>query len=152
MRTTFDTIWRDLSPFTIGFDRTFDTLSLLAKNQSQNTNYPPYNIRKLSDDQYSIELALAGFEEKDIDIEATGENLVITGKRTDETNENLVHQGLASRNFKRKFVLSDDMVIKGAALSNGILFIGIERVIPDHKKTKKDFLYIKRKSSKKLIL
>ena len=105
MRTTFDTIWRDLSPFTIGFDRTFDTLSLLAKNQSQNTNYPPYNIRKLSDDQYSIELALAGFEEKDIDIEATGENLVITGKKTDETNENLVHQGLASRNFKRKFVL-----------------------------------------------
>ncbi|MEC9414224.1 MAG: Hsp20 family protein [Pseudomonadota bacterium] len=137
MRTTFDTIWRDLSPFTIGFDRTFDTLSLLAKNQSQNINYPPYNIRKLSDDRYSIELALAGFEEKDIDIEVTGENLVITGKRSDESNENLVHQGLASRNFKRKFVLSDDMVIKGAALSNGILLIGIERVIPDHKKPKK---------------
>ena len=69
MRTTFDTIWRDLSPFTIGFDRTFDTLSLLAKNQAQNVNYPPYNIRKLSDNKYSIELALAGFEEKDIDIE-----------------------------------------------------------------------------------
>ena len=67
MRTTFDTIWRDLSPFTIGFDRTFDTLSLLAKNQAQNVNYPPYNIRKLSDNKYSIELALAGFEEKDID-------------------------------------------------------------------------------------
>ena len=80
---------------------------------------------------------MAGFEEKDIDIEVTGENLVITGKRSDESNENLVHQGLASRNFKRKFVLSDDMVIKGAALSNGILLIGIERVIPDHKKPKK---------------
>ncbi|MEC9098123.1 MAG: Hsp20 family protein, partial [Pseudomonadota bacterium] len=103
MRTTFDTIWRDLSPFTIGFDRTFDTLSLLAKNQAQNVNYPPYNIRKLSDNKYSIELALAGFEEKDIDIEVVGENLVITGKRSDDSNDNLVHQGLAARNFNRKF-------------------------------------------------
>ena len=137
MRTTFDTIWRDLSPFTIGFDRTFDTLSLLAKNQAQNVNYPPYNIRKLSDNKYSIELALAGFEEKDIDIEVVGENLVITGKRPDDSNDNLVHQGLAARNFNRKFVLSDDMVVKGAALSNGILYVGLERVIPDHKKPKK---------------
>ena len=123
MRTTFDTIWRDLSPFTIGFDRTFDTLSLLAKNQSQNVNYPPYNIRKLSENKYSIELALAGFEEKDIDIEGIGEQLVITGKRPEEANENLVHQGLAARNFNRKFVLSDDMIVKGAALSLSLIHI-----------------------------
>ena len=121
MRTTFDTIWRDLSPFTIGFDRTFDTLSLLAKNQSQNVNYPPYNIRKLSENKYSIELALAGFEEKDIDIEVIGEKLVITGKRPEEANENLVHQGLAARNFNRKFVLSDDMIVKGAAFQWNII-------------------------------
>jgi len=137
MRTTFDTFWRDLSPFTVGFDRTFDTLSLLVKSQPQNTNYPPYNIRKVSDDHYSVELALAGFEEKDLDIEVAGENLIILGKQSDESNENLIHQGLASRNFQRKFVLSDDMIVKGAALSNGILYIGIERVVPDHKKPKK---------------
>ena len=137
MRTTFDTFWRDLSPFTVGFDRTFDTLSLLVKSQPQNTNYPPYNIRKVSDDHYSVELALAGFEEKDLDIEVSGENLIISGKKSDESNENLIHQGLASRNFQRKFVLSDDMIVKGAALSNGILYIGIERVVPDHKKPKK---------------
>ena len=137
MRTTFDTFWRDLSPFTVGFDRTFDTLSLLVKSQPQNTNYPPYNIRKVSDDHYGVELALAGFEEKDLDIEVAGENLIISGKKSDESNENLIHQGLASRNFQRKFVLSDDMIVKGAALSNGILYIGIERVVPDHKKPKK---------------
>ena len=95
------------------------------------------NIRKLSDNKYSIELALAGFEEKDVDIEVVGENLVISGKRPDDSNDNLVHQGLAARNFNRKFVLSDDMVVKGAALSNGILYVGLERVIPDHKKPKK---------------
>jgi molecular chaperone IbpA len=112
-------------------------LSLLVKSQPQNTNYPPYNIRKVSDDHYSVELALAGFEEKDLDIEVAGENLIISGKKSDESNENLIHQGLASRNFQRKFVLSDDMIVKGAALSNGILYIGIERVVPDHKKPKK---------------
>ena len=69
MNTRIETIWRDLSPFTVGFDRTFDTLSILANSKTQNTNYPPYNIRKLPEDKYSIELAVAGFDEKDIDIE-----------------------------------------------------------------------------------
>ena len=69
--------------------------------------------------------------------EVIGEKLVITGKRPEEANENLVHQGLAARNFNRKFVLSDDMIVKGAALSNGILYVGLERVIPEHKKPKK---------------
>ena len=59
------------------------------------------------------------------------------GKKSDEMNENLIHQGLASRNFNRKFVLSEDMVVQGAALSNGILYIGIQRVIPENKKPKK---------------
>ena len=137
MNTRIETIWRDLSPFAVGFDRTFDTLSLLANSKTQNTNYPPYNIRKLPEDKYSIELAVAGFDEKDIDIEVSEQNLIIEGKKSDEMNENLIHQGLASRNFNRKFVLSEDMVVQGAALSNGILYIGIQRVIPEHKKPKK---------------
>tara|TARA_B100001057_G_scaffold464393_1_gene519545 strand:- start:3579 stop:4028 length:450 start_codon:yes stop_codon:yes gene_type:complete len=137
MNTRIETIWRDLSPFAVGFDRTFDTLSILANSKTQNTNYPPYNIRKLPEEKYSIELAVAGFDEKDIDIEVSEQNLTIDGRKSDEMNENLIHQGLASRNFNRKFVLSEDMVVQNAALSNGILYIGIQRVIPEHKKPKK---------------
>ncbi len=137
INNTFDLLWRDISPFTIGFDRTFDTLSLLANSKQQASNYPPYNIRKLSEDKYTIELALAGFEEKEIDIEAAGENLTIKGSKDKDASEGLVHQGLAARNFTKTFVLSDDMIIKGAALSNGMLYIGIERVIPDEKKPRK---------------
>tara|TARA_B100000953_G_scaffold147997_1_gene122599 strand:- start:18324 stop:18773 length:450 start_codon:yes stop_codon:yes gene_type:complete len=134
---TFDILWRDISPFAVGFDRTFDTLSLLADTKSHTSNYPPYNIRKVSDQKYTIELAVAGFEEKDIEIVAEEETLTIKGKRSSEASEGLVHQGLAARDFNRKFILSDDMVIKGAALTNGLLYVGLERVVPDHKKPRK---------------
>ena len=137
INNTFDLLWRDISPFTIGFDRTFDTLALLANSKQQTSNYPPYNIRKLSEDKYTIELAVAGFEESEIDIEAAGENLSIKGSKDQDASEGLVHQGLAARNFNKTFVLSDDMVIKGAALSNGMLYIGIERIIPEDKKPRK---------------
>ena len=137
LNTAFDTIWRDISPFAVGFDRTFDTLALLASSRANETNYPPYNIRKVSEDQYAIELAIAGFEEKDIDIELVEETLIIKGNRPKEASDGLLHQGLAARDFIKKFVLSEDMVIKGAALSNGILYVGIERIIPDEKKPRK---------------
>ena len=145
LNTTFDSIWRDISPFAVGFDRTFDSLALLASSRANETNYPPYNIRKMSDDQYTIELAIAGFEEKDIDIELAEENLSITGKSPKEATEGLLHQGLTSRDFVKKFVLSDDMVIKGAALSNGMLFVGVERIIPEEKKPRKIELTSKNK-------
>ena len=137
LNTTFDSIWRDISPFAVGFDRTFDTLELLASSKANETNYPPYNIRKVSEDQYAIELAVAGFEEKDIDIELVEETLTIKGNRPKEASDGLLHQGLAARDFIKKFVLSDDMEIKGAALSNGMLYVGVERVIPDEKKPRK---------------
>ena len=95
INNTFDLLWRDISPFTIGFDRTFDTLALLANSKQQTSNYPPYNIRKVSEDKYTIELAVAGFEEKEIDIEAAGENLTIKGSKDKEASEGLVHQGLS---------------------------------------------------------
>ena len=145
VNTIFDSVWRDISPFAVGFDRRFDALSILANSKSQNTNYPPYNIRKVSDDQYTIELAVAGFDEKDIDIEVAGENLTISGNSPQEASEGLVHQGLAARSFIRKFVLSDDMVVKGAALSNGMLYIGMESIIPDHQRPKKISLTSKKK-------
>ena len=147
LNTTFDSIWRDISPFAVGFDRTFDTLELLASSRAKETNYPPYNIRKISEDQYAIELAVAGFEDKDIDIELVEETLTIKGNRPKEATDGLVHQGLAARDFIKKFVLSDDMEIKGAALSNGMLYIGLERIIPDEKKPRK----IKLTSKSKLL-
>ena len=147
LNTTFDSIWRDISPFAVGFDRTFDTLELLASSRAKETNYPPYNIRKVSEDQYTIELAVAGFEEKDLDIELVEETLTINGNRPKESGDGLLHQGLAARDFVKKFVLSDDMVIKGAALSNGMLYVGIERIVPDEKKPQK----IKLTSKSKLL-
>ena len=147
LNTTFDSIWRDISPFAVGFDRTFNTLELLASSRAKETNYPPYNIRKISEDQYAIELAVAGFEEKDIDIELVEETLTIKGNRPKEASDGLLHQGLAARDFVKKFVLSDDMEIKGAALSNGMLYVGLERIIPDEKKPRK----IKLTSKSKLL-
>ena len=134
LNTTFDSIWRDISPFAVGFDRTFDTLALLASSRVNETNY-------------AIEIAVAGFEEKDIDIELVEETLIINGKRPKEASDGLLHQGLAARDFIKKFILSDDMVIKGAALSNGMLYVGIERIIPDKKKPRK----IKLTSKSKLL-
>ena len=145
VNTIFDTVWRDISPFAVGFDRTFDALSIMANSKSQSVNYPPYNIRKVSDEKYTIELAVAGFDEEDIDVEVEGESLTISGNRPEDASEGLVHQGLASRSFIRKFVLSDDMEIKGAALSNGMLYIGMERFIPEHRTPKKISLTSKKK-------
>ena len=145
VNTIFDTVWRDISPFAVGFDRTFDALSIMANSKSQSVNYPPYNIRKVSDEKYTIELAVAGFDEEDIDVEVEGESLTISGNRPEDASEGLVHQGLASRSFIRKFVLSDDMEIKGAALSNGMLYIGMERFIPERRKPKKISLTSKKK-------
>jgi len=145
VNTIFDTVWRDISPFAVGFDRTFDALSIMANSKSQSVNYPPYNIRKVSDEQYTIELAVAGFDEQDIDLEVEGETLTIRGENPKEASEGLLHQGLAARSFVRKFVLSDDMEVKGAALSNGLLYIGMQRYIPEHKRPKKISLISKKK-------
>lgn len=145
VNTMFDTVWRDISPFAVGFDRAFDALSIMANSKSQSVNYPPYNIRKVSDEQYTIELAVAGFDEQDIDVEVEGETLTIKGENPNEASEGLLHQGLAARSFVRKFVLSDDMEVKGAAMSNGLLYIGMQRYIPEHKRPKKISLISKKK-------
>ena len=145
VNTMFDTVWRDISPFAVGFDRTFDALSIMANSKSQSVNYPPYNIRKVSDEQYTIELAVAGFDEQDIDVEVEGETLTIKGENPNEASEGLLHQGLAARSFVRKFVLSDDIEVKGAAMSNGLLYIGMQRYIPEHKRPKKISLISKKK-------
>jgi len=110
------------------------------------SGYPPYNIRKLNDLQYVVELALAGFSKSDIEVEVTDGTLTIRtatakgddGADNDEKSSNneigFVHQGIAKRSFSRQFNLSDDIIVKNADLKDGMLIVNLERVIPDEKK------------------
>ena len=125
--------------FSVGFDGFFNRLSNMDIAQS---GYPPYNIRKLNDLQYVVELALAGFSKSDIEVEVTDGTLTIRsttakddGADNDENNEiNFVHRGIAKRTFSRAFQLSDDIIVQSADLQDGMLIVNLERVIPDEKK------------------
>ena len=127
----------DFDPFrnyTIGFDRIFD--SLLEVSKINTTNFPPYNIRKLGDGKYDIELALAGFTKDDIKIELKDGTLSVSAKKEEKDSDNLVHQGIASRSVLRKFSLSEYMEIKDADFKDGILKIKCFENIPEEKKPK----------------
>ena len=128
--------------FTVGFDGFFNRLSTVDTAQN---SYPPYNIRKLNEFQYVVELALAGFTKNDIEVELTEGTLTVrsvlkkdSGGDNDETSSNneigFVHRGIAKRAFSRSFQLSDDIVVKNADLQDGMLIVNLERVIPDEKK------------------
>ena len=120
--------WGDFTPFTIGFNSIFNELDRVRSLPT--TNYPPYNIRKgSSEDTYLIELAVAGFSEEDVNVEVKENNLTITGELGDKDN-GFVHQGISQRRFSRNFVLAEDVLVKGADLSNGILTVYAERIIP----------------------
>ena len=121
--------------YSIGFDRMFDRL--FDDTLQTTSNYPPYNIVKTGEDKYAIEIAVAGFSRDDIEIE-TKENILTI--RSIEKKEEVVdaikylHKGISNRAFKRSFTLSDDVVITGADLTNGMLYIEMERIIPEEKK------------------
>jgi len=125
--------------FSVGFDGLFNRLNTMDTAQS---GYPPYNIRKINDLQYVVELALAGFSKSDIEVEVTDGTLTIRsttekddGADNDENNEiNFVHRGIAKRTFSRAFQLSDDIIVQSADLQDGMLIVNLERVIPDEKK------------------
>ena len=120
-------------PFAIGFDRTLQLLER-ANQSPTNTSYPPYNIVKHDAENFSIELALAGFDKKDITISKEKEVLNIEGKQKEGETLEYVHRGLASRSFKRTFTLADDIIVKGADMKNGILSVSLERIIPEEDK------------------
>ena len=128
--------------FTVGFDGFFNRLSNVDTAQH---SYPPYNIRKLNELQYVVELALAGFTKDDIEVELTEGTLTVRsvikkddGGDNDEISSNneigFVHRGIAKRAFSRSFQLSDDIIVKDADLADGMLIVNLERVIPDEKK------------------
>ena len=133
----FDT--NSLIPYSVGFDRTFDRLFDYATHQMESTGYPPYNIQKTEDFKFEIEMALAGFDKKDIEIEVAEGTLTIKSikdKDKGATDEYTLYKGISQRNFTRKFTLADDIIVNGAELKNGMLTIQLERIVPEEKKPK----------------
>ena len=134
-------IFNSLRPFSIGFDDMFDQFeSMLGNgNLSMQSNYPPYNIRKTGKDAYSIEVALAGFNKKDVEVEFEENLLTVRTKqinKSDDKNEDgeIIHKGISQRQFARSFTIADDVKVNGAELKDGLLTIACERILPDHKK------------------
>ncbi len=123
----------DFSPLfrtAIGFDRVAAMLDQLP--DAPVNGYPPYNIEKLSTEDYRITMAVAGFRAEDIDLVVKENTLVISGKLTPETSQGeTLYRGIAARAFERRFVLADHMVVDGASLENGLLHVALKRVIPE---------------------
>jgi len=137
MRSAFD-----FSPFrrsTVGFDRLFDMLENNSVGQSQE-NYPPFDLIKEGDNEYRIQLAVAGFKPEEVDITAQQNVLIVSGRKSDETEEkgsDFIYRGIANRSFERRFALADHIQVKGADLKDGLLSIDLGREIPEAMKPRK---------------
>ena len=136
-------IFNSLRPFSIGFDDMFDQFENLLGNGSlaMQSNYPPYNIRKTGKDKYSIEVALAGFSRKDVEVEFEDNLLTVRTKHVNKTEDNIengeiLHKGISQRQFARSFTIADDVKVNGAELKDGLLTIACERIVPEYKKKK----------------
>ena len=121
------------NPYMIGWDTFFPKLETLAKTNS--TSFPPYNVRKVDDNNFIIELAVAGYNKSNLSI--TEEDCCVTVEgELPETNDEYLHKGIAGRKFTRTFSLAEYMVTKECHLVDGMLLISIEKVVPDEKKPK----------------
>ena len=132
-------IFSSLRPFSIGFDDMFDQFeSMLGNGGLVQNNYPPYNIRKAGKDKYAIELAVAGFNKNDVEIEYEDKLLTVKTKKIDKTVEKdgneIIHRGISQRSFSKSFTIADDVKVNGAELKDGLLTINCEKIIPEHKK------------------
>ena len=129
----------DLAPLyrsTVGFDRMFSLFDQVAGHDGA-PGYPPYNIERTGENEYRITVAVAGFAESDLNIEAKESTLTIRGDRqvkTDEKKGETLYQGIAARAFERVFQLADHVLVKGASLENGLLHVDLVREIPEAKK------------------
>jgi len=123
--------------FGIGFENLFDDLQRVTQTQSS-TNYPPHNVIKTGDDTVTIEVAVAGFSEGEIDIALDKHLLTITGtkKREDDADHEYLHRGISSRDFKQTFPLAEHVEVNGAAIQDGILTVYLERKVPESAKPK----------------
>ncbi len=115
----------------IGFDRLAQLMDTAA-SAAEMPNYPPYNIEKTGEDTYRLTMAVAGFRPEDLQMVVTDNNLVVSGPTSqEETKFEMLHRGIAGRAFERRFVLADHMVVDGADLQNGLLHVGLKRVVPE---------------------
>ena len=137
-------IFNQLRPLSVGFDDVFDHFESMFNHQYDSIsqpNYPPYNIVKTGKYNYDIQVALAGYGKKDVDV--SFENSVLTIKSVKdkdekevEDNDGVLHKGIAKRMFTKSFTIAEDVEIKGAELKDGLLVVSMERIIPDHKKAR----------------
>ncbi len=131
--TLFDH-FNSLTPHTVGMDRMFDNLARYTTDSINSGGFPPYNIRKEGDYKYVIEMALAGFGKKDIEVEMAEGTLTVRSVKENVTDDSDIYRGIAYRKFERKFTVAEDVEVKGAKLENGMLLIGLERIVPEEKK------------------
>ena len=132
---------RDLSPLyrsSIGFDRLANLLDSMTTSEQNQPAYPPYNIELTGDDSYRISMAVAGFEEAELEIQLEQNLLTVSGKKPAvEGQRNFLHRGIAARNFERRFQLADHVRVTDATLANGLLHIALVREIPEAMKPRK---------------
>jgi molecular chaperone IbpA len=127
----------DFAPFyrsTVGFDRMFSMLDQVGGVEASASSYPPYNIERSGENAYRISVAVAGFIDTDLSIEAKESTLTIRGEKQpndEEKRVDVLYQGIAARNFERSFQLADHVQVKGAALENGLLHVDLVREIPE---------------------
>jgi molecular chaperone IbpA len=136
--TRFDTTaLNQLNRALVGFDRMFNDFEKIAGAPAG--NYPPYNVIKTSDDNYVIEVAVAGFSMEEIDVELNNNQLTITGKRNreDDASYEYLHRSLAYRDFVRQFTLADYVEVKSASIKDGILVVSLQRIVPEALKPRK---------------
>ena len=137
-------IFNQLRPLSIGFDDVFNHFESMFDHQFDTlnvSNYPPYNIVKSGKNKYDIEVALAGFNKKDIDVNVedgmlTIESVQSKDEKEVEDNDGVLHKGISKRYFKRSFSIANDVEVKGAELKDGLLRVSMERILPESKKLK----------------
>ena len=134
-------IFNSLRPFSIGFDDMFDQFeSMLGNGGMIQSNYPPYNIRKTGKDKYAIEVAVAGFNKDDVEIEFEDKLLTVRTKKVNKTVEKdgdeIIHKGISQRSFSKSFTIADDVKVSEAQLQDGLLTIVCEKIVPEEKKKK----------------
>jgi len=126
-----------LAPHFVGYDSLFDRLNDHYQLHTT-TNFPPYNIRKLEENKWQVEVALAGYDKKDIEVKTIEGQLVVAtvDKEKNTEDSELVHRGISQRKFSRTWSMADDAVVNRAKMEDGMLYVEIERVVPDEKKPK----------------
>ncbi len=134
MRNTID--FSPLYQSAIGFDRMASLLDSVARDSKP--SFPPYNIELVEENKYRITMAVAGFREDELDITSEQNTLLITGRQESADSEpNFLYQGIAARNFERKFQLAEHVKVNGARLENGLLHVELEREIPEAMKPRR---------------